>query len=136
LGGAAFSGPAQQTAMPPQLRKKPDPYFEGIIAAGKERRATPKLDWPKLDYDNAYGHNRELRFLMCMLKATQLTIAFVKWHQRKLKTKKGTRERKVAHYMELYYHRKMDIGFKEQNPLTTKQKRGIQWAKEQLKAAQ
>lgn len=139
MGGATFGGPAHTTAMPPNRRKKKkpegDPYFLGIIAAGKEGQAKPKLKWPKLDYDTAYGNHRELRFLMYMLEATQLTISAVKWHQRKLKTKKGTRERKVAHYMELYYHRKMDIGFGQRNPLSAKEKRGIQWAKAQLKSA-
>ncbi len=121
--------------MPPKRheKRKPDPYFEGIIAAGKERQATPKLKWPKLDLDTAFVHTRELRFLLKSLDTTKRAISFVKWHQRKLKTKKGTRERKIAHYMELYTHRRWDLGLNQHDPLTTKQKRGIRWAREQLK---
>jgi len=123
--------------MPPKQReeRKPDPYFAGIIAAGKERQATPTLKWPELDYDTAYVHTRELRFLLQSLDTTKRAISFVKWHQRKLKTKKGTRERKIAHYMELYTHRRWDLGLNQHQPLSTKEKRGIQWAKAQLKSA-
>lgn len=135
-GRGYFGGPAHTTAMPPKRpkKKKPpgDPYFEGIIAAGKEHRATPKLKWPKLDYDHSYGHARNLRTLIGTWKTLKLCITYVKWLQWKEKTKKGTRERKIAHYMELYYHRKFDIGFGERNPLSAKHKRGIRWAKAQL----
>jgi len=121
--------------MPPQRRekRKPDPYFAGIIAAGKERQAAPKLKWPKLDYDTAFVNTRELRFLLKSLNTTKRAISFIKWYQRKLKTKKDTQEHKIAHYMELYSHRRWDLGLNQRKPLNAKQKRGIQWAKEQLK---
>lgn len=105
----------------------------GYFGGPAHTTAMSKLKWPKLDYDTAYAHHRDLRFLMASFDALKLAISFVRWHQRKLKTKKGTRERKVAHYMELYYHRKLDTGFGQRNPLSAKHKRGIRWAKEQLK---
>ncbi|KKK94350.1 hypothetical protein LCGC14_2683760, partial [marine sediment metagenome] len=112
--------------------------FEGIIAAGKERQERQtalKLNWPKLDYDTTYMNARELRFLLKSLDSLKRAISFVTWYQRKLKTKKGTRERKIAHYMELYTHRRWDLGINQHDPLTTKQKRGIRWAREQLKGS-
>ncbi len=96
----------------------------------------PKLNWPKLDYDHSYGHARNLRTLLKVLKYLKLCVTYVKWLQRKEKTKKGTRERKIAHYMELYFHRKWDKGFAERKPLNTKQKHGIRWAREQLKQSE
>jgi hypothetical protein len=106
-----FGGPAQQTAM-------------------------PKLNWPKLDHDHSYAHVRDLRTLLEQQAVTKLAITYVKWFQRKEKTKKGTRERRIAHYMELYFHRKWDTGFGQRNPLNAKQKHGIRWAREQLKKSE
>ena len=123
--------------MPPKRRekRKPDPYFEGIIAAGKERRAASIFFWPKLDYDTAYVGVRKLRFLLKSLDRTKRAISFIRWYQRKLKTEKGTRERRIAHYMELYTHRRWDLGLNQRKPLSAKEKRGIRWARQQLKAS-
>ena len=93
----------------------------------------PKLKWPELNYDKSYGDIRTLRTLKEQWMKLKLTVKYATWIQRKEKTRKGTQERKIAHYMELYYHRLWDMGFAERHPLNAKQKRGIRWAREQLK---